>query len=150
MSLLKRVERAQRGPGDPNDRAVVPVAPAQPAQTRGPGRGEQIGDIRLRLQGEVIASFTDLIDAKPEEVTAKIEGIVDRVITEGLQRVPDSSKLERSRPNSASRSAMNSSYSRRACCIPASEASPSARGWWPLAGTFRSSSKSPTNCRLAL
>ena len=62
---------------------MVPVAPAQPAQTRGPGRGEQIGDIRLRLQREVIASFTDLIDAKPEEVTAKIEGIVDRVITEG-------------------------------------------------------------------
>jgi pilus assembly protein CpaF len=83
MSLLKRVESAKRGPGDPNDRAVVPVAPAQPAQTRGPGRGEQIGDIRLRLQREVIASFTDLIDAKPEEVTAKIEGIVDRVITEG-------------------------------------------------------------------
>jgi pilus assembly protein CpaF len=83
MSLLKRVERAQRGPGNPNDRAVVPVAPAQPAQTRGPGRGEQIGDIRLRLQREVIASFTDLIDAKPEEVNAKIEGIVDRVITEG-------------------------------------------------------------------
>ena len=83
MSLLKRVERAQRGPGDPNDRAVVPVAPAQPAQPRGPGRGEQIGDIRLRLQGEVIASFTDLIDAKPQEINDKIEGIVDRVITEG-------------------------------------------------------------------
>ena len=83
MSLLKRVESAKRGPGDPNDRAMVPVAPKQPAQTKGPGRGEQIGDIRLRLQREVIASFTDLIDAKPEEVTAKIEGIVDRVITEG-------------------------------------------------------------------
>jgi pilus assembly protein CpaF len=83
MSLLKRVERAQRGPGDPNDRAVVPVAPAQPAQPRGPGRGEQIGDIRLRLQGQVIASFSDLIDATPEEIAEKIEGIVDRVITEG-------------------------------------------------------------------
>ena len=83
MSLLKRVESAKRGPGDPNDRAVVPVAPAQPAQTRGPGRGEQIGDIRLRLQSEVIAAFSDLIDAKPEEVTTKMEGIVDRVITEG-------------------------------------------------------------------
>ena len=83
MSLLKRVERAQRGPGDPNDRAVVPVAPAQPAQPRGPGRGEQIGDIRLRLQGQVIASFSDLIDAEPKEITEKIEGIVDRVITEG-------------------------------------------------------------------
>ena len=54
MSLLKRVERAQRGPGDPSDSALVPVAPAAPAPPRGPGRGEQIGDIRLQLQREEI------------------------------------------------------------------------------------------------
>ena len=83
MSLLKRVERAQRGPGDPSDSALVPVAPAAPAPPRGPGRGEQIGDIRLQLQREVIAAFSDLVDAKPEDIAAKMEGIVDRVITEG-------------------------------------------------------------------
>ena len=83
MSLLKRVERAQRGPGDPSDSALVPVAPAAPAPPRGPGRGEQIGDIRLKLQREVIAAFSDLVDADPEDIAAKMEGIVDRVITEG-------------------------------------------------------------------
>ena len=83
MSLLKRVERAQRGPGDPSDSALVPVAPAAPAPPRGPGRGEQIGDIRLQLQREVIAAFSDLVDADPKDIAAKMEGIVDRVITEG-------------------------------------------------------------------
>ena len=66
MSLLKRVERAQRGPGDPSDSALVPVAPAAPAPPRGPGRGEQIGDIRLQLQREVIAAFSDAGGCRPE------------------------------------------------------------------------------------
>ena len=41
------------------------------------------GTSGCRLQREVIAAFSDLVDAKPEDIAAKMEGIVDRVITEG-------------------------------------------------------------------
>ena len=73
MSLLKRVERAQRGPGDPSDSALVPVQrPPTPAQQAGPGRQEQIGDIRLQLQQEVIGAFSTLLDGEPAEISTKI------------------------------------------------------------------------------
>ena len=35
------------------------------------------------MQREVIAAFSDIVDASPEDIAAKMEGIVDRVIKEG-------------------------------------------------------------------
>jgi len=81
MSLLRRVERAQRGPEAPNDAALVPVPPpAQPRLGRGSGREDMLGGMRLRLQQEVIKSFGSLLDGEPDALHGKIEGIVDRVL----------------------------------------------------------------------
>ena len=48
-----------------------------------PGVASRSGTSGCRLQREVIAAFSDLVDADPKDIAAKIEGIVDRVITEG-------------------------------------------------------------------
>ena len=70
----------------------IPVGPANvgPATPRGPmrptstpTRDDLIRDVRLQLQAEVVGAFKTLLDAKENEVHAKIEGLVDRVITRG-------------------------------------------------------------------
>ncbi len=101
MSLLQRVERAQRAAEgspsgteqaptaaqpSPDSGALVPVmAPPPPsplAPSRVPPREESIRTLRMKLQREVISSFDALIDSTPEQVRTRIEGVVDRVIND--------------------------------------------------------------------
>jgi pilus assembly protein CpaF len=81
MSLLQRVERAQRGA----DVAVakIPEKPAAPAAKQLPPREALLADVRLRLQGDVINAFESLIEAADAaEVRAKIVSLVDAIILE--------------------------------------------------------------------
>ncbi|HET9521157.1 MAG TPA: ATPase, T2SS/T4P/T4SS family, partial [Candidatus Limnocylindrales bacterium] len=82
MSLLSRVERAQRATESPSAGAVVPVAPppAPPNVNRAPEREKLLHEVRLRMQAEVISAFDTLLDGTPTDSYTKIEGIVDRVI----------------------------------------------------------------------
>ena len=85
MSLLKRVEQAQRRAEQldaPSGNALVPVMAPKPAVTRDSTRQDMLGQTRIRLQGEIIKTFSTLLDATPEEQRAAIETIVDRVIRE--------------------------------------------------------------------
>jgi pilus assembly protein CpaF len=76
------VERAQQAAETPGA-ALVPVIPPLPPQTASQvaGREELLRNVRLRLKTEVIVSFDTLLDVGPAEARAKIEGIVDRMIT---------------------------------------------------------------------
>ena len=81
MSLLQRVERAQRG-GE--DMAVAKI-PEQPVvkQPRMAPREELIGQIRAVIQEEVIRAFEDLVEAgEANEVRLRIVGLVDRIMAE--------------------------------------------------------------------
>ena len=85
MSLLQRVERAQRGADNPNAGAPVAVAPpappAPPTPALGPAREAYLRDVRIRLQAEVIRAFDALRDvAGAADARSKVQGIVDRVI----------------------------------------------------------------------
>jgi len=46
-------------------------------------RDELLMAARHRLQAEVVRAFDSLLDATPDDVRAKVSGIVDRVVTEG-------------------------------------------------------------------
>jgi pilus assembly protein CpaF len=46
-----------------------------------PERETLLHEVRLRLQEEIVGAFSSLVDAKPAEAQAKIEALVDRVIT---------------------------------------------------------------------
>src|SRR5262245_24777971 len=85
MSLLQRVTKAQQA-AEPSGGAVVPVAPPPaappPPPVRSAQREEAIRSLRLRMQDQVINAFDSILDAKPEEIQTKIEGIVDRVVKE--------------------------------------------------------------------
>jgi pilus assembly protein CpaF len=93
MSLLQRVERAQQAanaaanapasptaPAPPPSALVPVVDPARPA-SRSPAREELLHEIRLILQTEIVGAFNSLVDAPPNEVRPRIEGIFDRVVT---------------------------------------------------------------------
>jgi pilus assembly protein CpaF len=81
MSLLSRVERAQKAADNPAG-ALVPVAPPPPTpSTRAPDREALLREVRLRMQAEVISAFDTLLDGTATDAHSKIEGIVDRVIT---------------------------------------------------------------------
>jgi pilus assembly protein CpaF len=81
MSLLERVERAQRGAESPNVGAVVPVAPPPPpTAAQVAGREELMRTVRAYLQTEVINAFDTLLDVSATDVHGKVEGIVDRTI----------------------------------------------------------------------
>jgi pilus assembly protein CpaF len=82
MSLLSRVERAQRATEPPSAGTMVPVAPppAPPKTNRAPDREKLLHEVRLRMQAEVISAFDTLLDGTPTDSYTKIEGIVDRVI----------------------------------------------------------------------
>jgi pilus assembly protein CpaF len=86
MSLLKRVEQAQRRleqqDAAASGTALVPVMAPKPAPTRDSNRQEMLSQTRIILQTEIINVFSTLLDATPEEQRAAIEGIVDRVVTE--------------------------------------------------------------------
>jgi hypothetical protein len=65
MSLMQRVERAQQmervqqGEGIPDESALVPVQPPPPppSPSRVVARAELLGDLRFRLQNEIIGAF---------------------------------------------------------------------------------------------
>jgi pilus assembly protein CpaF len=96
MSLLQRVERAQQAATAAANAPASPGAPAAPApppsalvpvldstrpSSRTPAREELIREIRLILQTEIVGAFDSLVDAPPNEVRPRIEGIFDRVVT---------------------------------------------------------------------
>src|SRR6266508_1805977 len=84
MSLLQRVERAQKGAALPTDEAVVPAVPSAPASAgRTPARDGELRDIRLRLQQEVIRAFASLIDVSADDARVKVEEIVGRIVGPG-------------------------------------------------------------------
>jgi pilus assembly protein CpaF len=82
MSLMQRVERAQRDAENPADGGTpipvvhVPVV----ASARTPERDDLLRNARLRLQEEIVGAFDTLVDAKPAEARVRIEGLVDRVM----------------------------------------------------------------------
>src|SRR3954451_227207 len=82
MSLLQRVERHRKG----GDTAVATIAKTEPAPKRTPAqrsREDLFTEIRDLVQGEVEKAFEELLDAADgTDATARITGIVDRIITE--------------------------------------------------------------------
>ena len=81
MSLLRRVDRAQRG-ADAQDSGPAVAAPPPPAlnPSQVAARDDLLRDIRLRLQDEMSSATTSLLDAEASDMHARIEGIVDRII----------------------------------------------------------------------
>ena len=82
MSLMQRVERAQKGAVEQPPSANVPVPVMAPTATAksSPGREDLLREVRIRLQTEIVSAFNDLLDVSPEEVRERIAGIVDGVI----------------------------------------------------------------------
>ena len=81
MSLLQRVERAQRGIDIPDTGALVPVGPATPRRTSAPGREDALREIRARLHDELIGAYDALREAGDDaDVRARVEAIVDRAV----------------------------------------------------------------------
>ena len=87
MSLLKRVERAQEAArlSEAGGVAVPVEAPPPPppvaVMAATPGREALLREIREHLQTEVIGTIDTLLDYSPEDVTGRVEAIVDRVLT---------------------------------------------------------------------
>jgi pilus assembly protein CpaF len=108
MSLLERQlkqqEQAEKGKSAPAPAAETPAEttadappgtfvpaiipppetgkPAPPPIARNAAREELLHDIRVRMQRQVISAFDTLLDGTPTDVRTKIEGIVDRLISE--------------------------------------------------------------------
>ena len=109
MSLLKRVELAQKAAQSAREAAALaetpeseraqspgpavaarlpvpvmtpnpPAAPPPTAALRTPARDQLFREIRFHLQSEVVNAFDGLIDATPADARTKIEGIVDRTV----------------------------------------------------------------------
>ncbi|HEX5828494.1 MAG TPA: ATPase, T2SS/T4P/T4SS family [Candidatus Limnocylindrales bacterium] len=81
MSLLSRVERsqqAQAGEPAPPPNAIVPAVPVSASNRV--QRDELLKDLRVRMQAEVVNAFDAILDAPPEEIRPRIEGVADRVI----------------------------------------------------------------------
>jgi pilus assembly protein CpaF len=65
------------------DRPPAPSAPeAPPRVTASPTRVAYLTEVRSHLQVEVVRAFQSLIDVPDAEVTERIAGIVDRIISE--------------------------------------------------------------------
>jgi len=84
MSLLKRVERAQRQVEDPTaGEPIVAPPPLPPTPARLAAREDLLLEIRYLLQDEVMGAFDTLLDLTDEsELQGRVEAIVDRVIRE--------------------------------------------------------------------
>jgi pilus assembly protein CpaF len=81
MSLMRRVEQAQRKPESPKAGELVPVSPpTRQAQERTAMRSDRLSAVRLRLQQETVKAFDTLLEGSAEDIRAKIEGIVERVV----------------------------------------------------------------------
>jgi pilus assembly protein CpaF len=88
MSLMQRVERAQQAqsgePTPPN--ALVPVPPAGSSASRAQ-REELLRELRVRMLAEVVRAFDAILDAPPDEIRARMEGLADRVVAESNSAV---------------------------------------------------------------
>jgi pilus assembly protein CpaF len=83
MSLMQRVERAQKASNTPGG-ALIPVVPPPPiiqGPTGSPERQALLHSVRLALQADIVGAFNALVDIPPNEAKVKIEELVDRVIT---------------------------------------------------------------------
>ncbi len=79
----REVPVAEAPPPGTNLPAVIPVPEAgKSAAPRNTTRESMLHDIRVKMQGHVIAAFDTLLDGTATDTKTKIEGIVDRVITE--------------------------------------------------------------------
>jgi len=90
MSLLQRVERAQQPVDAPDGEAPVqPPRPVPvPSSSSSWAREEMLRSLRVRMQEEVMRAFDSLLGKNtPAELQSKVEGIVDRTITEGAAAV---------------------------------------------------------------
>jgi pilus assembly protein CpaF len=79
MSLMQRVARAQQGDAAP-EAALVPAPVASTGTTL--QREEMLTEVRVQLQAEVVHAFDAIIDAPPDEIRGRLEGVTDRVINE--------------------------------------------------------------------
>jgi pilus assembly protein CpaF len=81
MSLLQRVERAQRGIEIPETGALVPVGPATPRPAPSPGRSDSLRETRALLHDDLIRAYDTLREAgEGVDMHAKVEAIVDRAV----------------------------------------------------------------------
>ncbi|HKF86243.1 MAG TPA: ATPase, T2SS/T4P/T4SS family [Candidatus Limnocylindrales bacterium] len=85
---MQRVERAQQAqqaqkeggdPAPPN--ALVPVVPPA-SQARSSQREDLLRDLKISMLAEVVRAFDAILDAPPDEIHGRIEGVVDRVLSE--------------------------------------------------------------------
>jgi len=112
MSLLQRVERAQRAanaagrdaatgvdgqpdgaaPSGPSEIALrKPPAPRVP---RSATREALLAEIRARVQDEVVGDFKALVGvAEPDQIRSKIAGMVDRILLDGAFSVTRDERL---------------------------------------------------------
>jgi pilus assembly protein CpaF len=87
MSLLKRVEQAQRRAGALAEGTIEivpePLVPVfVPSAASLSAREDLLRQIRLRLQAEVMIAFDSLLDVEdPVELRRKVDRIVERVLT---------------------------------------------------------------------
>jgi pilus assembly protein CpaF len=81
MSLLQRVERAQRGIEIPETGALVPVGPATPRPAPSPRRSDSLRETRALLHDDLIRAYDTLREAgEGVDMHAKVEAIVDRAV----------------------------------------------------------------------
>ena len=80
MSLLRRVEQAQKGIAAQHDGTATPVLRPSSSSTQILAREDLLHDIRLRLQGEIGNVSTSLLDSSATDVRGTIEGVVDRFL----------------------------------------------------------------------
>src|ERR1044072_1869794 len=86
MSLLKRVEQAQRRASALEDGTVEIVVPPPipvmaPSAATVSAREALLLQIRLRLQAEVMIAFNSLLDIEdPVQLRTKVDAIVERVL----------------------------------------------------------------------
>jgi pilus assembly protein CpaF len=88
MSLMQRVERAQQAqqaqkgtePAPPPN-ALVPAPPPVSAANRSQ-REDLLRELRVSMLAEIVRAFDAILDAPPDEIRGRIEGLADRVISE--------------------------------------------------------------------
>jgi pilus assembly protein CpaF len=62
--------------------AIIPPAETKSAGPRNASREAMLNEIRILMQGQIIAAFDSLLDGTATDTKTRIEGIVDRVVGE--------------------------------------------------------------------
>ena len=93
MSLMQRVERAQQAQQAQQEGGELPRRPTPSCRCRRPSTWRAATCARTcsttsgSLLAEVVSAFDALVDAPPSEIPGRVEGIVDRVLTEQRRAV---------------------------------------------------------------